>query len=298
MKYIELKDDSVKYHINKDTLYIRIGIWDYTEITLDRKSFVDHNSSFDDFVRLFCSLLDGQVIKESELIDPYWKSLIDELIENNLIIGYQEKTDSLIYVITDLPNCKKISKYNKLCNQNMEIHSIDEPVQIYDTYRYLVVVGNPDKNVLEKINNIFFQKNKSWSMGIIDGKFMHLTTFVPHITGCFECFALDNSLRMADYENYVEYLREEDNLNKANQSNGSVLLAYQLLLTFTSQHINSLRGQLLSIYLPRLEFNLEPLRKSSLCTLDGLRAQEISENLNIDAQTVIHKLLEDQKNDK
>lgn len=72
---------------------------------------------------------------------------------------------------------------------------------------------------------------------------------------------------------------------------------YQFLLMLADKKVSSLRGKLLSVYLPTLEFNLETLHKSSLCSLDGLRAQKISQNLNLNAQTVIKKILED-KNDK
>ncbi|MCT3409499.1 hypothetical protein [Lactobacillus helveticus] len=298
MKYVELKDGSVKYRISRDLLYIRLGIWDYTEITLDRQSFVNNNSNFDEFTQLFCQLLDGQRKKLSDFEDPYWGSLIDELIEGNLLIGYEEKAKSKVYVITDFQESHKIQKYSALCNQSVEVHSMDEPININDQFNYLVILNNLEVNRLKKINQTFFQNNKSWSMGIIDGKFMHLSTFEPHITGCFECFALGNSLRMADYENYISYLKEERNLRKANNSDSLSLFAYQLLLMLTMQNINSLKGQLLSIYIPKLEFNLEPLHKSALCNLDGLKAQEISEELNADAQNIIQKILEENKNEK
>lgn len=32
MDYIELKDKSVKFRLEKDRLYLRLGIWDYTDI--------------------------------------------------------------------------------------------------------------------------------------------------------------------------------------------------------------------------------------------------------------------------
>lgn len=53
MDYIELKDKSVKFRLEKDRLYLRLGIWDYTDIYIDREAFIEHNSNFDNFVVLF-----------------------------------------------------------------------------------------------------------------------------------------------------------------------------------------------------------------------------------------------------
>lgn len=291
MEYIELKDSSVKYNLNNNVLYLRLGIWDYTEITIEREAFEKNNSDFDKFVTIFTKLLNGHVLSEMEFTDPYWLTLIHELIENNLIIRYREKNTDNICILTEKQNCKKISKYSNLLGKNLKIIAIDDLNSINKDINYLIILGNPDIRMLEKLNKSFFKANQSWSLAIIDGKFMHLTKFVPNISGCFKCFELNNSIRMADYENYIDYIKNEDKLIKASDSIDNVLLALHLLLTFTIQNSDSLRGQLLSVYLPNLEFNIEPLQKSSLCDLDGIMAQSISEDLNIDAQNTIERIL-------
>lgn len=297
MDYIELKDKSVKFRLEKDRLYLRLGIWDYTDIYIDREAFIEHNSNFDNFVVLFLDLLNGKRKKKNDFSDPYWIALLDELIENHLIIGYEERQQSLLYVITDESNYDKLVKYNCLCNRNAQIHLLNETFEVDENFNYFVVLNNPKVHTLKNLNKQFFKAKKSWNMGIIDGKFMHLTSFVPNITGCFECFELNNSIRMADYENYINYLEIEEKMNLTKNVWSSSLFMYQFLLMLADKKVSSLRGKLLSVYLPTLEFNLETLHKSSLCSLDGLRAQKISQNLNLNAQTVIKKILED-KNDK
>lgn len=298
MKYIVLKDYSVKYKLSNDKLYIRMGIWDFSEIFLDKKSFDQNNADFKKFIKLFIQILDGKKVNINYFSDQYYKKLINELLSEDLLIKIQD-TDSKnnvvnICVISDDESISFMKKYNIIMNiSNVTFENINKKFDISHDMKYIVILPNPYLMEVENLNKRFFKKNITWSMAIQDNLFMHFSTFVPNITACFNCFEIGNSLRMYEYENYVNYLKNEQDLDSSKIKKESICYLYQTSLLYATQNYEPLEGKLLSIYVPNLEYNLEPLHKSSLCALDGLKAKRISEDLNLNAQNIISEILKE-----
>lgn len=303
MKYLVLKNGSVKYKLSTDKLFIRLGIWDFTDISIDKDSFSNKNSSFDVFINKFIRILDGKRVNLEDFSDSYEKELINELISNNLLIKIVDTNDineeNNICIISDKQSIEFMKNYNRVMGiNNVSFKNISTEFNVTNENRYIVIAPTPYISNLKAINEKFFQKSITWSMAIQDNLFMHFSTFVPTKTACFNCFNVGNSMRMYDYENYVNYLKTEEQLTKSPYSEKtSICYLYQTALMYESESFYPLEGQLLSIYIPHFEYNIEPLQKSTLCDLDGFKAMKISEDLNLNAQSIIDSLISKGSND-
>lgn len=302
MNYIKLKDNSVKFKLNEHELVINIGVWDNTEIIISKESFEERYESFDKFVRLFTPVLRGERVPLKEFGScQYYIELINELIDNDVLISeIEDKAASIgdkLCFITETCNFKKVDEYLEIIGlENYELLDIDNfsCLNINVKEMYVVLSINPKLLVLKELNRCFFKKNKPWFLALQDNQFIHLSKIVPRKSGCFECLELSNSLRVADYENYLLMKRDQASSAFSNTANYNILLLLlQLSVNACLSDNIALDGKILSIYLPKAEINIERLYRSSFCPLDGVQAEEVAEQNNINAEELLQHLLKE-----
>lgn len=301
MEKLELKYNSIKYHFSKNELYIRLGVWDYIEIFLERDEFEKNNSDFDMFVSNFIDLLNKRIVDKEIFKDKYAQSIINKLIENNILLSDVQINKLNTVVITDKTNLPIINSYLKLVEQDFtffdikNLDFINENINKLKNSKVLVLSNPISIKELESLNETFYRKKVTWTLGIADYQFIHIMTIAPQTSACFLCFEKSNSIRMNNYENYVSYKNNESKYINSGVSKNTVIQVLQYLINYGVENFNSLLGKVLSIYLPTGEFNIENLNKNTLCPLEGVCAKNISENLNLDAISTISKILNEDK---
>ena len=297
MKYIKLNSQSVKYREFSDYFLVRTGIWDYKEITFYKEEFEKNDSNYKTFINLLKKVFNNGK-QEYSLFqkDKYFLTLLNSLEECGLI--KIENSSLLKEMKTVVITCQKaipiLYRYSELINlKNIKFISLDKieiaklQFLVEDFDRVIVLIDNMYVEKMLGVNEVLYNLKKIWSLGIIDGNFVHMSTFDGDNTGCLECLESSNTIRMTEYENYIAYRQNERKYSLAQVINSNLIIyVYQQLLLY-SLGSYSLLGTLLTIYWPKLEINVEPLHKDTLCALHGVKARSISEGLNLNAEKII-----------
>lgn len=327
MPFVKLNLRSLKFKISDDKVNIRFGVWDYVELSFEKKIFEENDADFKYFLNFFRLLLKGDTVDEKYFLkNKFYESILDELI-NYKIISKESSKDSLKQeenklLITDYNESPQyvqyfFSKYKKVLDIKTFFNEIKKFNYDYSSeklvksllakinlkkFNYVTVIMlNPNINMLKVLNRMFLHDGINWELGFLDNQFIHFMAFSPFKTACFECLEQQNSLRIADYENYLDFMSEEKKFQSNLNSSLDIFpyIANTFLMIDSSNHpriINPLEGRIMTIYIPNLEINVEDLHRSPICPADGYQSIKVSEEYNNSAIESVKELFSIEKN--
>lgn len=306
---------------------IRVGIWNYLDISFTRQEFQNSKISYETFTYNLEKLLKGEIITDKELIkDDFTKDIVTRLVNVGVISEYhakkQNKKNKLLVVDNDIQKfltkgflgnqCKEIistdhlNSYlsDSLLQRHNELKFEESMLKIKEYLKeytsIVVILSYPQLEFLEKLNVSLNEIGIPWTVGYLDGSFMNVVSFNPNYTGCFKCLSTQEAVRTENYINFINYKKNESQyiqLTRPSEKNINLLLSHIDQLE-TTQYMNTesiLEGKILSIYLPTYEINIEDIQRSSICPVCGEESANISEQYNISTENAIRALLKGEK---
>ncbi|WP_186390675.1 hypothetical protein, partial [Oenococcus oeni] len=77
MPFVKLNLRSLKFKISDDKVDIRFGVWDYVELSFEKKIFEENDADFKYFLNFFRLLLKGDTVDEKYFLkNKFYESIL------------------------------------------------------------------------------------------------------------------------------------------------------------------------------------------------------------------------------
>lgn len=324
MKKIMMMSDNVcKINNDEDKYIIRSGVWNHMEFILSRSEFEANDSNFDTMVKLLNELFEGIIIDiVGNQYDPYILLIVDQLLSYNVIKEVESSCDndnktlkSMIIVEEEFIELAKIfnetgeriigqTELECLMEDNLLTNldyikkqtTIEILKEFLSEYTQLkVILSRPRLEFLESINRIAIELNIPWCLAYIDGNIATVAAFNSDYTACFECLEQHNSVRMNNYNSYLQYKKEQNGYSCKSMTKTDFMFLFSFLSKINEINYfdisSPLEGKVVSIYLPNFEVYSENIMRSPMCPACGHISVNRATNYNARTENIIKKIL-------
>lgn len=172
---------------------------------------------------------------------------------------------------------------------------LDDMLGEYDAY--VISLKHIHMKFIRNLNRYVLDKQKTMTVGMIDGPFVTVFSISPPSTGCAECFEKRILARLEDHQLYERYVDTDDfgntENNPANLLLASMLTNLVISEAFLIKHysMTKFEGRVLSVFIPTLEIQTQDLLRIPHCPACGYVSKAQFEEINLESRVMVDQLL-------